>query len=167
MQWEINRRADLTLELYHRVAWQGDGVRFGAVALDRMAESRKTFIRLIDEDPSVVIYGVTSGYGQFASKRLEGEARRKHARKPPRATVAAFGPSAPERLARGIVLSRLANFIEGHAAVTPDLATAIAALLNGGKLPPVSLAGQGGAGEILWAAPLFIEVAENFPLAEK
>jgi histidine ammonia-lyase len=167
MQLEINRRADLSLDLYHRVAWHGQRIRLGTEALRCMADSRQEFMRLIDNDPNVVIYGVTSGYGQFASMRLEGEARRKHARKPPRATVAAFGPAAPERLSRGIVLSRLANFIEGHAAVTPELAVEIAALLDGAALPKVSLAGQGGAGEILWAAPLFLEVAERFPVAEK
>lgn len=167
MSLEINRRADLSLDLYHRVAWLGQSLRFGAEALQCMVDSRQAFMRLIDNDPNVTIYGVTSGYGQFASLRLQGEARRKHAQKPPRATVAAFGPPAPERVARGIVLARLANFIEGHAAISPELAVEVAALLNGGRLPKVSMAGQGGAGEILWAAPLFVAVAERFPLAEK
>ncbi|HVI90181.1 MAG TPA: aromatic amino acid lyase [Dongiaceae bacterium] len=167
MQIQINHRAELTLDLYHRVAWQGHGVRFGALARQCMEESRRDFIRLIDGDPHITIYGVTSGYGQQASLRLQGEARLKHARKPPRSTVAAFGTPAPERVARGIVLARLANFIEGHAAVSPELAAKIAALLDGGALPKVSVEGQGGAGEILWAAPLFLAVAEQFPLAEK
>lgn len=167
MQIEINHRAELTLDLYHRVAWQGHGVHFGAAARQYMEESRRDFMRLIDGDPNITIYGVTSGYGQQASLRLHGEARRQHARKPPRSTVAAFGTPAPDRVARGIVLARLANFIEGHAAVSPELAVKIAALLDGGALPKVSVEGQGGAGEILWAAPLFLAVAEQFPLAEK
>ncbi|MET1026322.1 MAG: aromatic amino acid lyase [Dongiaceae bacterium] len=167
MQLELNYRGEISLDLYHRVAWRGAGLRLGAESMQRMTESRADFMRLLDGDPGVTIYGVTSGYGQFASRRLEGEARREHARKPPRATVAAFGPPAPERLARGIVLARLANFIEGHAAVSPALAVEVAALLEKGRLPKVSLAGQGGAGEILWAAPLFAELAERFPLAEK
>jgi len=167
MQIEINRRAELTLDLYHRAAWRGDGVRFGAIARQCMEESRRDFMRLIDGDPNITIYGVTSGYGQKASIRLQGEARLQHARKPPRSTVAAFGTPAPERVARGIVLARLANFVEGHAALSPELAVKIAALLDGGALPKVSVEGQGGAGEILWAAPLFLAVAEQFPLAEK
>lgn len=167
MQLEINRRADLSLDLYHRVAWHGQSVHIGIGAMQCMTDCRAEFMRLIDGDPNVTIYGVTSGYGQFASKRLLGEARLKHAQKPPRSTTAAFGPAAPERVARGIVLARLANFIEGHAAVSPDLAVEIARLLDGERLPKVSIAGQGGAGEILWAAPLFVAVAERFPLAEK
>ena len=164
---EINVRRDITLDLYHRVAWQGHGVQLGAGAVDRMTKSREDFLRLLDGDPTVTIYGVTSGYGHQANVRLEGEARRAHARTGPKRVVAAFGPAAPERVARGIVLARLANFIEGHAAVTPALAVEVAALLNGTRLPKVSIAGQGGAGEILWAGPLFAELGERFPLAEK
>ena len=167
MHAEINHRRDINLDLYHRVAWQGQGLQLGASAVERMGKSRQAFLHLLDDDPNVTIYGVTTGYGHQASTRLEGEARRMHARKGPKGTSVAFGPAAPERVARGIVLARLANFIEGHAAVTPELALEVAALLNGGKLPKVSIGGQGGAGEILWNAPLFAELAERFPLGEK
>lgn len=167
MHAEINFRRDVTLDLYHRVAWQGQGLQLGAGAVECMRTSRERFLRLLDGDPNVTIYGVTTGYGHQASVRLEGEVRRSHARKGPKRVVAAFGPAAPERVARGIVLARLANFIEGHAAVTPELAVEVAALLDGSALPKVSIAGQGGAGEILWAGPLFAELAERFPLGEK
>lgn len=167
MPLELNARADITLDLYHRVAWCGQGLRLGPRAIQRMTERRRQFLDLLDRDPSVTIYGVTTGYGHHADVRIEGAARRAHARKPPRTPVAAFGPPLPERVARGIVLARLANFIEGHAAVTPALASAVAALLDDGQLPKVPVSGQGGAGEILWAAPLFVELAERFPLGEK
>ena len=164
---ELNSRADITLDLYEQVAWRGHGVRFGPSAVQRMAECRNEFLKLLDNDPSVTIYGVTTGYGHHANRRLEGEARRIHARMPPRACVAAFGRPVPERVARGIVLARLANFVEGHAAVTPALAGEVAALLSRGPLPELPLSGQGGAGEILWAGPLFAELAEGSALGEK
>jgi histidine ammonia-lyase len=167
MLLELNSRAEITLDLYRRVAWHGHGVRIGSLAVQRMTECRSEFLSLLDNDPSVTIYGVTTGYGHRANQRLEGDARRVHARVPPRACVAAFGRVVPERVARGIVLARLANFVEGHAAVTPALAGEVAALLSRGKLPELPLSGQGGAGEILWAGPLFVELAEGFPLGEK
>ena len=141
MLLELNSRADITLDLYERVAWRGHAVRFGPSAVQRMMECRNEFLNLIDNDPSVTIYGVTTGYGHHANRRLEGEARRIHARMPPRACVAAFGRPVPDRVARGIVLARLANFIEGHAAVTPALASEVAALLSGGRLPELPLSG--------------------------
>jgi histidine ammonia-lyase len=167
MPLELNRRSDLTLATYCRVAWEGAGVRLGAIAQGAMASARAAFIELLDTDPDITIYGVTSGYGQHANKRFTGEARRQHAQRPPRSAAVAFGPPAPDRVARGIILARLANFIEGHAAVTPALADQVAGLLDGGPLPQVSISGQGGAGEILWMAPLIIELAEKFPLGEK
>lgn len=167
MSLELNARADITLDAYRRVAWEKQKVHFGTAAIERMTEARHAFMRLLDADPNITIYGVTSGYGQHANRRFEGTARRQHALRPPRSAAAAFGPPAPERVARGIILARLANFIEGHAAVTPALAQEVAALLGGAPLPKVSIAGQGGAGEILWMAPLIIELAEKFPLGEK
>jgi histidine ammonia-lyase len=166
MPLELNRRADLTLGNYQSVAWGGQAVRLGAAAQAAMAKARSAFIHLLDTDPEITIYGVTSGYGQHANKRYTGEARRAHAQRPPRSPAVAFGETAPERVARGIIFARLANFIEGHAAITPALADAVAGLLAG-KLPSVSIEGQGGAGEILWMAPLIVDLAENFPLGEK
>lgn len=167
MSVEIGSRADINLGNYFRVAWQGEGVDLSETALATISMAREGFLRLITNNPELTIYGVTSGYGQQASRRLTPEERLAHARRPPRAAAAAFGPPLPERVTRGMVLARLANFVEGHAAASPALARAVAGLLGGGRMPKVSMAGQGGAGEILSLAPLFLELAEHFPLAEK
>mgnify|MGYP000473369937 CR=1 FL=1 len=126
-------------------------------------KARAAFIHLLDTDPDITIYGVTSGYGQHASKRYTGDARRAHAQRPPRSPAVAFGETAPERVARGIVLARLANFIEGHAAITPALADAVAALLDG-KLPlsgpegtsQFVIQGSSQPGAPLWTALLWL-----------
>ncbi|HUL06392.1 MAG TPA: aromatic amino acid lyase [Candidatus Acidoferrum sp.] len=167
MTLQLNSRTDFTIENYAQAAWEGAPVAFSAAALQRMADCRASFMHLIDNDPDVTIYGVTSGYGQFARVRLKPDERRAHAKKPPFGAHAAFGPPLPERVARGIVFARLANYVEGHAAVTPALAQAVAQLLDGRRLPPVSAMGQGGAGEILGLAPLFSDLGANFDLAEK
>jgi histidine ammonia-lyase len=167
MTLQLNSRADFTIENYAEAAWRGASVAFSAAALQRMAACRASFMQLINSDPDVTIYGVTSGYGQFARVRLKPDERRAHAGKPPYGSYAAFGPPLPERVARGIVFARLANYVEGHAAVTPALAQAVAQMLDGRRLPPVSAMGQGGAGEILGLAPLFVDLAAAFDLAEK
>ncbi|MFO1055403.1 MAG: aromatic amino acid lyase [Dongiaceae bacterium] len=167
MPLTIDSRSDFTLENFAAAAWHGAAVRFSAAALARMAASRAAFLALLDGDPPPTIYGVTSGYGQRASRRLDREERQAHARRPPVATVAAFGQALPERVARGIVFCRLANFVEGHAAISPELAAGVAGLLEGGRLPPVPRDGQGGAGEILLLAPLLADLAESVTLGEK
>ncbi len=167
MTLRLNSRADFNIDSFARAAWAGEAVAFSDAALQRIADRRASFMRLIDGDPEILVYGVTSGFGQNARVRVKPDERRAHARKPPYGAHAAFGPPLPERVARGIVFARLANYVEGHAAVTPALAQAVAQLLDGRRLPPVSAMGQGGAGEILGLAPLFSKLAASFDLAEK
>src|SRR5699024_11208229 len=77
------------------------------------------------------------------------------------------GATLPEPVSRAIVLARLTNFIEGHAAISPDLAKAVAALLDAGRLPEVPCLGNGGAGEILALSQLLMPVFDRHDLAEK
>lgn len=163
----LNNRSDITLDTYYRVAWQGEGVEFAAGAKAKMRTARDAFIKLLDSDPNLVIYGVTSGYGQNAHLRFTPEERKRHARRPGHAAMASFGEPLPERVTRGIVLARLTNFLEGHAAITPELAEAVAALLEAGTLPPVPALGNGCPGEILALSHLLTPLAMRFELAEK
>ncbi len=163
----LRSRAEITLDAYYRVAWRGEDLRLHVDALTRMAACREGFLGLIDSDEEAFIYGVTSGYGQNAHIRFSREERKRHARRPPLAAMASFGEPLPERVARGIVLARLANFVDGHAAITPALAEAVAGLLGAGKLPPVPALGNGCPGEILALSHLLGPLAEGFELGEK
>src|SRR6267378_8414747 len=130
----LTRRADINLDSFRRVAWQGEGVRLSDTALQVIAACRRSFLQLIDKDPDLVIYGVTTATGELASRRLGAEERDRHARLKPFAAATSFGDPLPDRVVRGIVLARLANFIEGNAATTPRIADAVAAMLEGGPM---------------------------------
>ncbi len=166
MSLVISTLSDFTLANFRRVVWDGEAVTLSPSALARMANERRRFERLI-EDPSVTIYGVTSGYGQNAKKRLSPEERKVHAKVPPVQSAASSGDPVPKRVVRGIVFARLANFIEGHSAITPAIAEAVAQMLDGRELADVPARGQGGAGEILSLSHLFAGFAENTAIAEK
>ena len=159
----LESRRDLTLDAYHEVAWSGQPVRFHENAVARMTLCREAFERLIDSDEDIVIYGVTTGYGQNAKQRLSREERKEQAARPPMATLTSFGEPLPERVSRGIVFARLSNFVEGHAAITPALAEAVAGLLDGDALPAVPALGNGCPGEILALGHLFMPLASTFP----
>ena len=160
----LRTRGDIDLGAVSRVAWEGENVALDAEAVTRMEEARRHFLALLD-DPETTIYGVTSGYGERAGIRLTEEERKLHAALPPRHT-ASFGEPLPERVARAIVLARLANFLEGHAAVRPIIAEAVVDLLAS-PLPPVPVHGNGGAGEIIPLSHLFAQIGERVPLEEK
>jgi len=142
-------------------------VRIAEAALERIASSRASFLELIDNDPSEVIYGVTTSMGERANHRLTREERERHARIKPFPAAVAFGDYLPDRVVRGIALARLTNFLEGHAATTPRIAQAVAQMLDGAPMPLIAAGGQGGAGEILALYPLFADLSKRFELELK
>ena len=80
MTISLTTRNDITLDVYESVAWEGKGVTLSDQAGRTMADARTAFERLM-EHPDVVIYGVTSGYGQNAHLRFTPEERLAHARR--------------------------------------------------------------------------------------
>ena len=163
----LDTRADFTLEAARRVAWEGEGVELGARALAAMRRGRERLESILDRDPDVTIYGVTTGFGQGARKNLSPEERARWAGLSPARMAASWGDPLPQRVVRAIVLARLTNFVEGHAAISPEIARGVAAMLDGGSLPAVPLQGQGGAGEILALSHLFAGLAERSRPAAK
>jgi len=166
MTVELDSRRDFSLANVERVAWRGEDVAFTARARERMSECRAGFLRLL-EYPDIIIYGVTSGYGQMAGVRLDSVQRRVHASRPPWQSMASFGEVLPERVARTIVFARLANYVEGHGAISPGLAEAVAGMLAEGELPSVPFEGNGGAGEVMPLSHLFAPLGARHGLEEK
>lgn len=162
----LERRADLTLEAAKRVAWGGEGVRLGATARGKIAQARQDFLALIERE-DITIYGVNTGYGHQAKRRLTPAERKEQAKAPTHHRAASWGDALPQRVLRGIVFARLANVIEGHAALSPHVADAVAAMLDSDSLPAVPARGQGGAGEILSLSHLFLPLTQSLELAEK
>ena len=80
--------------------------------------------------------------GERANHRLTLDERNQHARLKPYPAGTSFGDYLPDRVVRGIVLARLTNFVEGHAATTPRIAQAVAEMLDGDPMPPVAAAGR-------------------------
>jgi histidine ammonia-lyase len=168
MPVEIAARADITLDAVRRVAWEGESIAFAPAALGRMDECHAAFDAFVAarlaEDPGALIYGTTTAPGDGAAVALTPEAQ---ARRPTRLwTAHAFGAPLPERVVRAIVLARLANFVEGNAAVRAGLAREVVAMLEA-PLPAVPAEGNGGAGEILALGRLFYDLSARLDLTPK
>ena len=165
----LNARSDITLDALRRVAWDGEGVELGPEAIAQMDRAHDAFDGYVKarlaEEPDALIYGVTTGPGDDGRRTLSDEAAR---RRPTRLwTAASFGEPLPERVVRGIVLARLANFVEGHATARGDVGRAISAMLEGLSLPSVPARGNGGAGEILALGHLFYDLSARLVLTPK
>ena len=143
---------DFTIEHYRRVAFDGEGVVIGPTALAHMDRSRSQFVRLLDSDRTQFIYGVTSNFGPRARQVIPPQQQSTHARGvgPGRGSWGrGFGGGhLDQRVVRGILFARLANFVSGSAKVRSVVAERAAALLDG-PLPEVPLDGEVGAGEVL------------------
>jgi histidine ammonia-lyase len=164
---QLEQRSDITLEVFERVAWQREPVQIAPAAIAVMDRSHKSFAEFVADrlasDPSAQIYGITFGPGDAGAVDPANDTR------PTKLwTAASFGEPLPERVTRGIVLARLANFIEGNAAARGLVATAIAAMLDPAvPLPSVPAYSGGGAGEILSLGHLFFDLSERLTLEPK
>ena len=144
----LTNRRDIDLDAFVRVAWKKEEVRVDDEAVERMAACRSSFLALLESDPDLVVYGTTTGAGEGARLRLDRAEMEEQGRRPHRGSSTWREPL-PERVVRGILPARLANWIDGHGAVRPELAQAVTSLLDGGPLPEVPARGNGGSGEVL------------------
>src|SRR3954470_6997708 len=168
MSVPIATRADITPDAVRRVAWDGEDVELAPAALEQMDRAPRSFTAFVDariaEDPGALIYGTTTAPGDGAAVALTPEAQ---ARRPTRLwTAHSFGEPLPERVVRAIVLARLANVVEGNAAVRIDVARAVVAMLDE-PLPEVPADGNGGSGEILALGRLFYDLSARMHLEPK
>jgi histidine ammonia-lyase len=163
----LENRRDLDLDNFYRVAWQDAPVRLSQAALDRIALRRTQFLALVEGDNPPFVYGVTTGYGLAAKQPLDRDGRLRQAREKPSNQGVSVGRPLPERVARGIVLARLSNYVEGHAAVSPAFAAAVAAELDRGKLPDVPMEGNACGGEMNALAHVFSRLSAEYEFEPK
>ena len=130
-----------------------------------VARRREELLALVAADPARKLYGINVHAGDGSDRLMTEAEQRDYARGLHSAT--SFGEPLPRRVVRGIVLARLANFIEGHAGVTPELVRLVAERLDGRDLPPVPRLGNGGSGEILALGWLFADVPAKLELGVK
>ncbi|MEQ8369485.1 MAG: aromatic amino acid lyase [Alphaproteobacteria bacterium] len=144
----LNDRHDFNLSTFRRVAWHNEAIAFSPRAESAMQAARDSFMAMVENDPTVFIYGVTTDYGEGAKFRLDAEGRKKVAKRPAYGKGFGNGPVVADRVVRGMIFCRLTNFVEGWAAVSPKVAHQVADMLDGRALPKVNMVGNVGAGEV-------------------
>jgi histidine ammonia-lyase len=163
----LERRSDITLEAFERVAWRDSPVSIGPHAIATMDRAHDSFLAMVADvlaaDPTAQIYAITFGPGDAGAVNLENDTR-------PATlwTGASFGEALPDRVVRGIVLARLANFLGGHTAARSEVGVGIASMLEPGRaLPRVPAQGTVAAGEILPLGHLFYDLSRQIALEPK
>jgi histidine ammonia-lyase len=171
---------DFTLTSFAAISRGGARVQLSESTCACMDARRAAFIRFIDAVPTPWIYNVT---GSSDGTTLNAQERRALSRRYIAAGAVLFGTQSrqdpkpplnatprpdelPPRIVRGALFCRLANFIEGHAAVRADVALAVASMLDA-PLPSIPTLGHGAAGEMSLLSHLFGDLIERLPLEEK
>ena len=145
---------DFNLETLKRVAWEREPVAFGAQALARMRTARQQFLDLIEREPDLHVYGVTTGYDEAAGTLVGPEERTRLATRPLDLLAAGVGEPLPERVVRAMIFTRLINYVSGYTAVSLETAQQVADMLGGPPLPVVRRR-QDSQGELLQLINLF------------
>jgi histidine ammonia-lyase len=162
----LDSLGDFTLANFAAVSRRGAGVRIAPDACLRIQARRTEFLRFIDAEPTPWVYNVTGGLTGNQATIFSSQERRALTRRFISAGAVLSGESMPERIVRGVIFCRLANFIEGHAAVRAEVAVAVAAMLEE-PLPLLPVHGHGAAGEMSLLSHLFGDLVERVELREK
>ncbi|MEU3146839.1 MULTISPECIES: histidine ammonia-lyase [unclassified Streptomyces] len=117
------------------VARGGARIELSGEALAALAASREIVDALAAEpDP---VYGVSTGFGALATRHIGPELRDRLQRNIVRSHAAGMGPRVEREVVRALMFLRLKTLCSGHTGVRPEVAQAIADVLNAGITPVV------------------------------
>ncbi|WP_447039521.1 histidine ammonia-lyase [Streptomyces sp. DSM 118878] len=104
-------------------------------ALSALAASREIIDALAAKPEPV--YGVSTGFGALASRHIGPELRAQLQRNIVRSHAAGMGPRVEREVVRALMFLRLKTVCSGHTGVRPEVAEAMADVLNAGITPVV------------------------------
>lgn len=133
----------LSLEDVEEVARGGRSVEVGAGARKGVEAARRVVEALAaGTEP---IYGVNTGFGSFAQRRIGADDLREVQRNLVRSHAAGVGPPLPDDAVRAMLLCLAGSLCRGRSGVRPALVELLVALLNKGVTPVVPSRGSVGA----------------------
>ncbi|MEJ2357231.1 MAG: histidine ammonia-lyase [Deinococcales bacterium] len=133
----------LQLEELGRVARARESVELAPEARDRMRRNRAHVDRLVAEGRTV--YGVTTGFGRFATKRIERDSVRALQRNLLLSHAIGVGEPFADDVVRAMMVLRAQSLAHGVSGVRPVVLDTLLRLLNAGALPRVPSQGSVGA----------------------
>lgn len=133
----------LTVEQVVAVARGKASAVAGAGLTERMEPARSLVERVVvGADP---VYGITTGFGAFASTRIDPSEAEQLQVNLLRSHAAGVGDPLPDELVRAMLLLRARTLAQGHSGVRPAVVERLLDLLDRGILPVVPTYGSVGA----------------------
>jgi histidine ammonia-lyase len=133
----------ISLSDFIAVTRSGVRVVLAAEARGRLQAGRAFVQTLLQRD--AVVYGITTGFGKFASVRIESEKLLELQTNLILSHAIGVGAPFPREVVRGMLLLRAQSLALGASGVRPELVEGLLALLNAGIHPVVPCQGSVGA----------------------
>ncbi|MFQ5950079.1 MAG: histidine ammonia-lyase [Nitrospiria bacterium] len=134
---------DLRPSDFYDVVFDHRPVRLAPVALRKMNRSRRVVENTLSRRQ--VVYGVTTGFGKLAGRKIsKGEIRRLQVNLI-RSHACGFGPPLSETQTRGMMLLRAHVLAQGHSGVRPIVVERLVQMLNRSLHPVIPSRGSVGA----------------------
>lgn len=133
----------LSVEQVTAVATRRRRARAGPALRDRVAPARQVVSRAVDGGK--VVYGITTGFGAFASARIDPSEARDLQVNLLRSHAAGVGDPVPAEIVRAMLLLRARTLAQGHSGVRPVIVERLLELLDRDMLPVVPAYGSVGA----------------------
>jgi histidine ammonia-lyase len=133
----------LSAEALVRVARAGEQVALSSAVLERLAQGRSAFERLLSRGDT--IYGVNTGIGELCEKPVDREELSRFQEDLVRSHAAGIGEPAPRDWVRAAMLCRANVHAHGRSGCRPEITQTLVAMLNRGVTPVVCQRGSVGA----------------------
>ena len=135
----------LTIEQLLAVARGGEPV--APLSLEVQARMERSHQWVMDAivDAGKVIYGVNTGFGSLANRRISADEAQRLSRNVIAACLTGVGDPLAQEVVRGMMLIRANMLARGSSGVRPVVAATLVAMLNAGVTPYVPAKGSLGA----------------------
>lgn len=154
MKHEIASIDDLTLDTFEDVMRGRGTAEITPDLAGKIDKRREEFMTFVEENRAEHLYGITTRQHTGAKRVLNDDELKEFGGRLP-ATAALAGPAYPDRIVRGILLARVADYINGTSCVRSSVVQHILDMLERDELPYVPSRGNGECGDILSLGSLF------------
>ena len=116
------------------------------------------------QQEGTVIYGINTGFGPLASKKIDLEEMRLLSRKVILACVSGVGDPLPIEVVRAMMVIRANTFMLGHSGIRPIVVETVIKMLNEGVIPYVPEKGSlGASGDLAPLASIAVVLTRDPP----
>lgn len=157
MHHVISGIEDVTLDLFDDVTRRNATAELSPQLAGKIDMRRGQFLDFVQGNRNSHLYGITTRHHVGAKHVLDADGYDEFASRLP-ASGSTFGEKLPDRLVRGIVVARLADYINGTGCLRSSTVARILDLLTRQELPKVPARGNGEPGDIIPLGYLFREV---------